>query len=149
VFNEYTVVLINMKRSRLGASLTLVFLMLLGLLFSGGVFAADLYRVSARVFHLGELIAQPEFSVRADETTAASFSAPGESQYKFVVLVRPTADEEVYVSMQFSSGNIDIQPNLMVELGKEASVTIDKVRLTLLVKAVEEVREGEVVALND
>jgi hypothetical protein len=127
----------------------LALLAVLGLSISNSVFAADLFKVNARIYHLGELIAQPEFEVRGDETTAGTYSAPGQSQYKFVVLVRPTSDEEVYVSMQFSSGNIDIQPNLLVELGKEASATIDKVRLTLLVQAVAEVREGEVVAFHD
>ena len=74
---------------------------------------------------------------------------PGEAQYKFVVLVRPAADGEVFISMQFSSGKIDIQPNLLVKLGEEASATIDKIRLTLLVQELMDSIEGTVVALND
>ncbi len=35
--------------------------------------------------------------------------------------------------MQFSSGKINIQPNLLVDVDEETSATVDKVRLTLRV----------------
>lgn len=127
----------------------LVSILLLSMMLSGSAFASDIYRVSAQFYHLGELIAAPQFNVRGDETTSASYSKPGESQYKFVVLVRPQAVGEAYVSMQFSSGKINIQPDLMVKLGEETSATINKLRLTILVQAVETSTKDTIIAFND
>ena len=114
--------------------------MVLGLSLPAHVFAAQMYRVSAQFYHLGELIGKPMMEVEVGETSAGEYSVEGKSQYKIVVLVKPIADGQVYVSLQFSSGNIDIQPNLMADLGKTRSATIEKVRMNLLV---EEVVDGE------
>ena len=70
------------------------------------------------------------------ETTAGTYSGEGEAQYKIVVLLRPVADGQVYVSMQFTSGKIDIQPNLLADIGKPRSATIKKVRINLLVEEI-------------
>ena len=102
------------------------------------LFAADRYRVSAQFFHLGELIGTPMMEVEEGETSAGEYSVEGEGHYKIVVLVRPIADGQVYVSLQFSSGNLDIQPNLLVDIGQSRSATIKKVRLNLLVEELEE-----------
>jgi hypothetical protein len=102
------------------------------------VLAADMYRVSAQFFHLGELIGAPMMEVEEGETSAGEYSVEGEGHYKIVVLVRPIADGRVYVSMQFSSGKLDIQPNLLVDIGQPRSATIKKVRLNLLVEEIEE-----------
>lgn len=137
------------KSKEVKTSIFLAAIFMLGLSLSSSAFASDIYRVSASFFHLGELIAAPQFNVRADETTSASYSKPGKSQYKFVVLVRPQAKGEAYVSMQFSSGKIDIQPNLMIKLGEEASATIDKVRITLMVQRIDTSSEDTRVALSE
>ena len=121
---------------------------LLGLVFSNCVLAADVYRINALFYHLGELIAAPQIDVRSDETTTAISSEPGRSQYKFVVLVRPASEEDVSVSMQFSSGKINIQPNLLIKLDKETSATIDKVRLTMTVQKITP-RQDTRVAIGD
>ena len=123
--------------------------MVLGLSATSNVFAADRYRVTTQVFHLGEVIAQPVIDVEVGKTFGGTYSVPGEAQYKFVVLVKPAADGEVFISMQFSSGKIDIQPNLLVNIGEEATATIDKVRLSLLVQDIVVLKEGQAVALND
>ena len=112
--------------------------MVLGLLVTSSVFGADRYRVAAQFFHLGELIAQPVIDVEEGKTIGGTYSVAGQGEFTFVVLVRPASDDEVFVSLQFTSGKIEIQPNLLVSVGKETSATIDKVRLTLLVMAVEE-----------
>ena len=101
-------------------------------------FAAERYRVSAQFYHLGELIGKPMMEVELGETTAGEYSAEGEAHYKIVVLVKPVADEQVYVSMQFTSGKIDIQPNLLADIGKPRSATIKKVRVNLLVEEIVE-----------
>lgn len=137
------------KPTEIKTKIFLASILILGLILSASTFASDIYRVSTRFYHLGELIAAPQLDVRGDETTSASYSKPGESQYKFVVLVRPQAEGKAFVSLQFSSGKINIQPDLMVELGKETSATINKIRLTLLVQAVETSSKDTRVALND
>ena len=101
------------------------------------VFAADRYRVSAQFFHLGELIGAPMMEVEEGETAAGEYSVEGKGHYKFVVLVRPVTDGQVSVSMQYSSGNLNIQPNLMVDIGQPKSATIKKIRLNLLVEKIE------------
>lgn len=121
----------------------------LGLALSNHVLASEVYRVEARFFHLGELIAAPAIDVRSNETTSASYSEPGKSQYKFVVLVRPSGENGVSVSMQFSSGKINIQPNLLLELGEETSATIDKVRLKVKVQKVINAKQDTRIALGD
>lgn len=123
-------------------------LLLLGLSLTANVFAAEKFRVFANVYSLGELIAQPVMIVEEGKTTSASYSVPGQAQYKFIVLIRPTADEEVSVSLQFTSGNITIQPNLLVVLNQQTAVTVEKVRMVLLVER-EPVPMNEMHALND
>jgi len=128
---------------------TLILVMLLGFSINGSAFGSDRYRVSAQVFHLGEMIAQPVIDVVAGKTTGGTYSVAGESQYTFVVLLRPMTDDKVSVSMQFSSGKIDIQPNLLVDIGKETSATIDKIRLMLMVQEIAEPARSTLIALHD
>ena len=110
----------------------------LALSLTGNGFAADRYRVSAEFFHLGELIGKPMMEVTLGETVAGEYSSEGEGHYTIAVLLRPVADGQVYVSMQFSSGKIDIQPNLLADIGKARSATIKKVRMNLLVEEISE-----------
>jgi hypothetical protein len=123
--------------------------MVLGFSMTSSVFAADRYRVSAQVFHLGEMVAQPVIDVAEGETTGGTYSGSGGSRYTFVVLVRPIADDKVSVSLQFSSGKIDIQPNLVVDIGHETSATIDKIRLNLLVQSIVESDQPTLIARHD
>jgi hypothetical protein len=58
------------------------------------------------------------------------------------------AGDRAYVSMQFSSGTLSIQPNLLVDIGKEKSATIKKARLSLLVHDVEDADRRGLLALN-
>ena len=118
----------------------LFLLLVTALLFSmtGNTYAAERYRVRAQFFHLGELIGKPMMEVKLGETTSGEYSAEGGGHYRIVVLVRPVADEQVYVSMQFSSGKIDIQPNLLADIGKPRSATIKKVRMNLLVEEIKD-----------
>lgn len=112
----------------------LTVLLLLGVSVSGSALAANQYRVSAQVFSLGELIAQPVMVIEEGRTASVSYSVPGEAQYKFVILIRPAADDQVSISLQFSSGKINLQPNLLVEINKQTSIKIDNTRMTLLVQ---------------
>ena len=127
-----------MIRALPGISLIRLLIVALTVLMTGSALATEKYRVSMQFFHLGELVGKPMMEVEMGETTAGEFSEEGKAQYKIVVLVRPVADGQVYVSIQFSSGKLDIQPNLMVDIGKPRSATIKKVRMNLLVEAVGE-----------
>ena len=97
--------------------------MALGMALSSNALAADKYRVSARVFHFGELIAQPVIDVIEGETKGGDYSVPGDADYRFVVLLRPAADDQVFASIQFSSGKVEIQPNLLVDIGEKITTT--------------------------
>ena len=125
-----------MVKTNLSRKSFLLLTAVLALLVAGNVAAAEKYRVSARFFHLGELIAKPMLEVEEGVTAAGSWTPQGWGQYTVAALVRPVADGQVYVSMQFSSGNIDIQPNLLVDIGKPASVTVKKVLMELLVEEI-------------
>jgi hypothetical protein len=116
------------RKSLLATILVLLFLT------AGNAFAADTYLVSARFFHLGQLIGQSILAVEEGITAAGSWSQRGWGQYTVAALVRPVADGQVYVSLQFASGNVAIQPNLLVDIGRPSSFTIKKVRVELLVE---------------
>jgi hypothetical protein len=112
-------------------------LLLPGLVLSTNTFAADKYHVYTHFISLGELIAKPMLEVTEGETVGGTYSVKGAAEYKIVVLLRAAADNEVSVSLQFSSGNINIQPNVLVEIDKEFSATIDdKIVMKLLVQKV-------------
>lgn len=124
-------------------SLLLATTLLLGFVFSGQVFAAEKYQVSTQFISLGEVIANPTLVVTEGETLGGTYSVEGDAEYKIVILLRRAADEEVSISLQFTSGNINIQPNLLVELDKEISRTIDdKILMKLLVRKVPEEDKG-------
>jgi hypothetical protein len=130
--------------SRLNAILLLV--MVLALLTSGTAFGAGKYQVFMQFYHLGELIAKPAIEVEEDKTTAGTVAQPGKSQYKIVVMVRPAAKDKVFVSLQFSSGKIDIQPNLLVDIGEQTPATVDKVRLNILIRRSEAIDPDTAIA---
>ncbi len=127
-----------MNKRHFTFKLILTLTTLLGLLASSHALAANRYRVYTEFSHLGELIAKPMMEVEEGETVAGEYSAQGWGQYTITLLVRPAADGQVYVSLQFTSGKIDIQPNLLTEIGKPRSATIDKVQLNLLVELIVE-----------
>jgi hypothetical protein len=131
----------NIQRS--GFGLLLATTLLLGFVFSGQVFAAEKYHVSTQFISLGEVIASPTLEVTEGETIGGTYSVEGAAKYKIVILLRKAADNEVSVSLQFTSGTIDIQPNLLVELDKEASISIEnKILMKLLVRKVPEEDKG-------
>ena len=125
-----------MNTSVLNFKFTQILILALAILGASNVFASDRYRVSSQFFHLGEVIAKPIMEVEVGETIAGTFSDEGRGQYKVVVLVKPVAHDQVYVSMQFSSGNINIQPNLLADIGQPRSATIKKIRMNLLVEEI-------------
>ena len=138
-----------MDKRLLRLSLVPFLLMLMGLSFSGTVLAAEKYLVGAQVFHLGELLAQPVIEVEEGKTMGGQYSAPGGGQYTFAVVVRPVADNQVYLSLQFTSGKLKVQPNLLVDIDKQTSTTIDKVRMVLLVQKVVKPQQAQQIAFHD
>lgn len=115
----------------------------MALCFSHSALAEGTYRVTVEVFSLGELIGNPMMVVEEGKTTAGNYSEANSAQYKFVVLVREAGDDQVSISLQFSSGKINLQPNLLVDLSKQASVTIKKTRMTVLVEKLPPTRQAD------
>jgi heat shock protein HslJ len=124
----------DIKKRSLTLKAFLPVLLVLGVAFNGNILAAEIYRASAQIFRLGELIGNPVMLVEEGETTGGTYSAPGEAQYRFIVLIRPAADDQVSVSLEFTSGKITIQPDLLVDINKETSLIIDEIRMVLLVE---------------
>ncbi len=133
----------EMIRTQLTLKVLLPALLVFGLAVSSNVFSAEIYRVSVQVYRLGELIASPVMLVEEGETSGGTVSIPGEAQYRFVVLVRPVADDQVSVSLEWTSGKINLQPNLLVDIDKETSVIIDQSRLVLLVERADSISESQ------
>ena len=125
-----------MNKRSFKSKLILMLTLVMTLSLTCDVFAAERYLVKAQFYHLGELVGKPMMEVQVGETAAGEFSEEGKAQYKIVVLVRPVADGQVYVSMQFSSGKINIQPNLLADIGKPRSATIKKIHMNLLVEEI-------------
>ena len=130
-----------MNKRSVTLKLTLMLTMLIALSVTCDVFAAERYLVKAQFYHLGELIGKPVMEVEIGETTSGEFSETGKAQYKIVVLLRPIADGQVYASLQFTSGKLNIQPNLLADIGQPVSATIKKVRMYLLVEKIGEEKQ--------
>jgi len=126
----------NLKKNKkhLATKVFLSVLLFYGLTLSISVMAAETYRVSVKVFRMGEMIASPELLVEEGVTSGGSFAISGQAEYRFVVLIRPAAENQVSLSLEWTSGEINLQPNLLIDINKETSVTIDKTRIVVLVE---------------
>lgn len=93
------------------------------------------YRVSAQFYHLGELIAAPVLVVEEDQVATVTAGSGGQHRYRYAVRVRSATRDQVQVSVQFDSGALSVQPELLVKLGELAHRTVKPMRMTLLVEA--------------
>lgn len=95
------------------------------------------YRFTAVFTHLGQVIAKPQMDLESGETAAGHYDVPDGASYRIAAKVEPAGNGDVHLSFQFTSGNIDIQPNLLVPLGEPYSTTKGKVAIQLLVEPLE------------
>lgn len=98
---------------------------------------AQHYRIQATVTHLGEVVAAPNVILEANRTATVRRTDPTAGNFVMSFLVRPHATGEVSLSFSYSSGKIDVQPNVVIPLGLDYRVTEDKVAFDLRVDAVE------------
>ena len=86
---------------------------------------APRYSVGVRVLHLGQVLAAPLMVIEEDQAVAATYQVPGEAHWRYVAKVSPATASQVNLSLEFNSGNIEVQPNLLVELGEPFSTVVD------------------------
>lgn len=100
---------------------------------------AQKYKVTASVEHLGEVVAAPIIIVE-EGTTARVFRGEADEPPDFTmgVLVQSRDGDEVQISLDYSSGNLSAQPNLVVPLGKPYQTSTKKVVLNLQVDLYED-----------
>ena len=125
---------LDKNKKHLAPKIFLSVLLFYGLTLSINLFAGETYLVSAKVFRLGEMIASPELLVGEGVFSGGSFAVSGQAEYRFVVLIRAAAENQVSLSLEWTSGNINLQPDLLVDINKETSFTINETRMVLLVE---------------
>lgn len=104
--------------------------------FTGPVIAAPKYTVSASLVHLGEVVASPVMVVEEGVTTRIHHGEP--PHFTMAVLIHPMDDEQVQVSLDYSSGNLSAQPNLVVPIGEPYQTSTEKLLLYLQIDPFEE-----------
>ena len=92
------------------------------------------YRVTFEFTHLGQVIARPQLDLESGETGAGHYTVPDGARYRIAAKVEPAGNEEVAVSFQFTSGNVDIQPNIRMALNELFTGTEKKVAYKVLVE---------------
>ncbi|RYY03263.1 MAG: hypothetical protein EOO53_08905 [Gammaproteobacteria bacterium] len=89
------------------------------------------YEVSAAITSNGVLLGKPTLFVISG--VDASVQMSGENGYKFSLNVTPSANNTVLAKSSVKTNSGDINPSLMLEIGKESIVKSDGVELHLLV----------------
>ena len=92
------------------------------------------YRVTFEFTHLGEVIARPQLDLESGETGAGHYTVPDGARYRIAARVEPAGNGEVAVSFQFTSGNVDIQPNVRMALNELFSGTEKKIAYKVFVE---------------
>ena len=116
-------------------------LLVLGVSANTSAMAAEKYRIAAQIFRLGQIIAESYMVVEEGVTTSGSYSMEDGAQYKFLVLVRPAAANQLSVSMQYTSGNLTVQPNPLVDIDQQTEFVEDQTRIVFMIK-----READLIA---
>ncbi len=101
------------------------------LLASFGSFAAETYKVTARLSHAGKSFGEPVAVVSAD--TPATLEVAGPDAYKLKFTVTDVANHEIKVSAELDSSHGSIAPVVVVKPGEPAIVSVGDLSLTLTV----------------
>ena len=92
------------------------------------------YCVTFEFTYLGQVIARPQLDLESGEIGAGHYTVPDGARYRIAAKVEPAGNEEVAVSFQFTSGNVDIQPNIRMALNELFTGTEKKVAYKVLVE---------------
>lgn len=97
---------------------------------------AQKYKVTASMVHLGEVVAAPVIIVEEGITTRIYQGEP--PNYTVGVLIQSSDGDEVQISLDYSSGNLSAQPNLVVPIGEPYQTSTEKMVLNLQVDLYED-----------
>ncbi len=111
-------------------------LMLSFALLSTPALAAQKYRVTVSLVHLGEVVAAPVIIAEEGQTTRIYRDDP--PNFTMGVLIQTMDDGQLQVSMDYSSGNLSAQPNLVVPIGEPYQTSTKKVILNLQIDPIED-----------
>jgi hypothetical protein len=100
--------------------------------------AEPLYEVGFQVWEAGELISTPSVVVRAQKE--ATLAVEGTHPYRMSIQVSPVGPSVVLLSASYESDAVSSSPSLVLELGREASVSVNGFKLVVLVEPAERVR---------
>lgn len=106
------------------------------LLLAGPVLAAQKYKVTASMVHLGEVVAAPVIIV--EEGTAARIDQGESPNFTMGVVVYPLKGDQVQLSMDYTSGSVSATPSVVVPIGEPYQTSTDKLVVNLQVDLFEE-----------
>jgi hypothetical protein len=98
--------------------------------------ATPQYFIAAKVTHLGEVVAEPSMQLEENATARVHLESPSHST--MAARIRPANPGEVFLSMDFSSGKLSMQEDLVVPLGQPYRLTTDSLAIDLQVDLVED-----------
>lgn len=95
--------------------------------------------MTASVIHLGEVVAAPIIVVEEGKT-ARVYRGEGDDPPDFTmgVLIQSRDENEVQISLDYVSGNVSAQPNLVVPIGEPFQTSTKKLLLNLQVDLLED-----------
>ena len=95
----------------------------------GTAAAADTYKVSAQLSHQGRVFASPV--VVAHEGEPAKISVRGENGYTLQLTVVPAPEGKLSVAANLKSSLGDMAPAVVVEPGKQASMSVGDMAMSI------------------
>ena len=91
--------------------------------------ANDSFVVNSKIYENNELIGSPTLTVNANGEAAISV----EDLYSFALTVSPVDDSTVNLATRLEIGGEEISPSLVVEIGKNASISVGSKELSVIV----------------
>lgn len=122
--------------ARGAGTVTIQLLMLALVLCAGPAFAAQKYKVTASMVHLGQVVAAPVIIV--EEGEAARIHQVGPPNFTMSVVIYPIKGDQVQISLDYSSGSVSASPSLVVPIGEPYQTSTDKLVVNLQIDRHEE-----------
>ena len=97
--------------------------------FCSSAFATDTYQVSVKLSHQGEVFASPVVVAREGEP--AKMSVGGEKPYSLQLTVIPAPDGKLSIATVLESPLGDMAPTVVIEPGKQASMSVGGMAMSL------------------
>ena len=95
-------------------------------------YAADVYKVSAHIFHGHDAVANPVLLV--DESSHASIAVSGEDGYEFVVGLEHADDaDQIEIAVQLKTSLGSVSSMVTTDVGQPTSITAGDIGLAVTV----------------